>query len=567
MSPQVPVKRNLFSRTGRKTSSSLLPTHVSPPTTSPRARVVYSSAGEQKSCSNALFGGHYYPSKDKRRRRVRSLPWIRLMSGAGVLWMSYKYLAKRHLSTLFDTPLPPANHVTHSHHSAMVVLHKYKLHGDLTQLPTLEWERQRELDRRKHWDLDRRVPGTHTQVKAALLEQMVPEWAHRNKVRIANGQNYKTKHASDHDSDQAQDQDEPETETDIDIDEQSTPSSQLRTVQTMTTDGNCPELSGPPTISLVIQSSLDRIWLLKETCKRWTSPIVLVIHISQALPDDEPPPWSDLLAVCQHIKVVPYSTPELAAWQYPINQLRNAGLSALETSHFLVLDVDFIPSTTLESVLLEYLPRASSKQALVVPAIDRKNGDCQSIQECQSRLQTNPKFIPSTFEELTDCFSAKDCIVFQSDNNWEGHHTTRTELWLSKQWFEPSDSSQPRRIPCFDSFRYEPYVALRWCSNVTPFYDERFYGYGKNKIQYIAHLRFLGYEFAVLPGGGFIVHHPHPDSKAKENWTNNTLNLHEEMDELYPQFLSELFEMHGNPHLQQCKRPKAKQKHTPRIDK
>jgi len=85
-----------------------------------------------------------------------------------------------------------------------------------------------------------------------------------------------------------------------------------------------------------------------------------------------------------------------------------------------------------------------------------------------------------------------------------------------------------------------------------PYYDERFHGYGKNKIEYIAHLRFLHYEFRILPEG-FIVHHPHPDSESKRVWNNvEEEDLHLEMDELYPKFLRELVKRYGKPKLQLC---------------
>ena len=40
-----------------------------------------------------------------------------------------------------------------------------------------------------------------------------------------------------------------------------------------------------------------------------------------------------------------------------------------------------------------------------------------------------------------------------------------------------------------------------------------FYGYGKNKIEHISHLRYSGFEFYVLPRS-FLCHFPHPHSKA-----------------------------------------------------
>jgi Glycosyl-transferase for dystroglycan len=54
---------------------------------------------------------------------------------------------------------------------------------------------------------------------------------------------------------------------------------------------------------------------------------------------------------------------------------------------------------------------------------------------------------------------------------------------------------------------------------LAPYYDERFYGYGKNKIQFISHLRFLEYQFSILPNC-LIVHSPHPESDAKQVWND-----------------------------------------------
>lgn len=75
---------------------------------------------------------------------------------------------------------------------------------------------------------------------------------------------------------------------------------------------------------------------------------------------------------------------------------------------------------------------------------------------------------------------------------------------------------------------------------MTPYYDERFYGYGKNKIQHISHLRFRGFQFSVLPQS-FVVHHPHPESSVKQVWNNPKENaLHGKMDKLYRKYITEL---------------------------
>lgn len=194
--------------------------------------------------------------------------------------------------------------------------------------------------------------------------------------------------------------------------------------------------------------------------------------------------------------------------------------------------------------------------ALVVPAFERKvDSPCTDTESCSSYLKKDSRFLPLLFNDVNECIQDKDCIVFQEDMNWEGHHTTESKTWLEKKWYESSSEGLGgreirtiRRINCFDSLRYEPYVVIPWCPSskssnprpLTPYYDERFYGYGKNKIQHISHLRFRGVPFFVLPKS-FVVHHPHPESSVKMVWNDRKKNsLHRTMDKLYDQYIKEL---------------------------
>ena len=85
----------------------------------------------------------------------------------------------------------------------------------------------------------------------------------------------------------------------------------------------------------------------------------------------------------------------------------------------------------------------------------------------------------------------------------------------------------------------------------APHYDERFVGYGKNKIQHVSHLRYLDFEFEVVPEG-FVVHRPHPPSKAKENWLKNREGVHKKMDWLYQDFMRDLIQKYGKPKVSIC---------------
>lgn len=338
---------------------------------------------------------------------------------------------------------------------------------------------------------------------------------------------------------------------------------------------NCPMNLFPESLAttLVVQCSLDRMWILKETCLRWKDPIVVVTYNS---PFENSPNLTEWNLSCPQMKVISYpARKEDQVWGYPVNQLRNLGLDAVQTSHVLVVDVDFVPSMDLHDTIQTILYARKEQRhaiaadivsevhdAIVVPAFERiLTESCNTPEECAAYLKGNSDFIPKSIHDLRRCVEDKNCSVFQSETNWEGHFSTRSEAWLSGEFygaeFQLPNNVTARRIraiKCFDSLRYEPYVVIRWCPSsvndnpkpMAPYYDERFYGYGKNKIEMISHLRFMGYQFSILPEG-FIVHYPHPESVAKKTWNNvKDFKLHENMDHLYPQFLRELLNKYSN---------------------
>jgi hypothetical protein len=60
-------------------------------------------------------------------------------------------------------------------------------------------------------------------------------------------------------------------------------------------------------LSLVIQCSLDRIWLMSETCARWSDPIVLVVY----LPSETVLDPSDRSNVIDSIGVIMAECPQM----------------------------------------------------------------------------------------------------------------------------------------------------------------------------------------------------------------------------------------------------------------
>jgi Glycosyl-transferase for dystroglycan len=453
--------------------------------------------------------------------------------------------------------------------------------------------------------LDLALSSSYGERRRQVLERIVPKWLHRNDAKPP------------HEVDSGGNEEEEEEDSEAGAGEVGTNDGEARKLETETTmitldnmdrhrGNSCPSneksIGRDIRTTLVIQASPDRMWILNETCRRWKDPIVVVLGVvasSATDTADGPASWNNATATslqqsCPQLTLLKQDIPSDPVL-YPVNALRNAALDAVQTSHVLVMDADFVPSTHLDEQIRTVLRAQQLQQkrkdnsefdnddnsndylALVVPAFERVDKPpCPTPDECMSHLLRNSSYIPQTFEELQLCVVDKNCQVFQHDNNWPGHYSTRSDEWLQRQWYDgtngtaarqlPNASSldvsslRIRQVPCFHSLRYEPYVVIAWCGTGgdrirhqqprAPYYDERFHGYGKNKIEHLQHLRLLGYRFEILPDG-FIVHNPHVDSRAKLDWNAHRSSLHHDMDRLYPQFLKELLE---HPSLQHSRR-------------
>ena len=377
----------------------------------------------------------------------------------------------------------------------------------------------------------------------------------------------------------------------------------------------------PIVTTIVTQTSIDRLWIVHETCaNRWRKdPIVAVVFVphsakaenenlveennNNALTKELNAQSKKLLQDCPNLTLVRYEADHIESLKgrYPVNRLRNVGLDLVRTSHVLVMDVDLVPSRDLGKIVGTAIRNTSknnnnnnnidnytntrhnnNRKALVVPAFEKKApescNDATDKGSCLSKfLKQDGAFLPRTFSELQQCYynnTEENCVAFQSKYNWDGHSTTRSDRWMQKDWYESeseiesNDSNEKKknfkRIPCFHTARYEPYVVVEWCpitnnnddnddnssKPISPYYDERFYGYGKNKIELVSHLRRSNVKFEILPEG-FLVHNPHPESSTKDVWLNkneDTSDLHATMDALYGKFLQELDTKYKNVH-------------------
>ena len=320
-------------------------------------------------------------------------------------------------------------------------------------------------------------------------------------------------------------------------------------------------------VTLVTQATVEKLWLFPELCERWRGPLALTLWVPDVAVVEQAYATATQAAIsCAdatdggsvsiHVEV------QRSNEAYPVNRLRNIGLRSVNTSHVLVSDADFLPSRGLrDAIRAKAHWLANDKLALVVPAFQRKGGRCKTLESCRERLEPLPTTVPGRFGQLARCLREKDCLVFQGDNSPQSHGTTDSSRWL-----EGDETVRP--IECFRSNRYEPYVVISMAQ--MPLYDERFVGYGKNKIQHVSHLRRMGYllcgnqnlrrgfgassstpstrrhtgyMFAVLPRH-FLIHVPHPRSGSKKEWLNS-YQTHSAVDTLYTKFLKEIDARYG----------------------
>ena len=213
---------------------------------------------------------------------------------------------------------------------------------------------------------------------------------------------------------------------------------------------------------------------------------------------------------------------------YPVNHLRNIALNAVSTPYVFLNDGDFLPSFGLFSYLKKankVLMTGSEKRALVIPAFNGEEGF------------TYPKDKADLQEMLQEGSVRMFCV-------WCAHQThgpTNYSVW--------EKTSFPYRVEW--AFHYEPYVVVR--SDIVR-YDERFVGYGWNKVSQLTEMKAQGYEFVVLPDD-FIIHSPHRHSADREIWKRKNFKFC--INTIWKKFIQELLQKYSVDCLKEYKNPPA----------
>ncbi|XP_005752775.1 xylosyl- and glucuronyltransferase LARGE2s [Pundamilia nyererei] len=238
-------------------------------------------------------------------------------------------------------------------------------------------------------------------------------------------------------------------------------------------------------ITLVAQLSMDRLQMLEAICKHWEGPISLALYMSDA-EAQQFLRYAQASEVLKNRKNVGYHIVYKEGQFYPVNLVRNVALKNANTPYVFLTDVDFLPMYGLYDYLrksMVQMDMAHTKKALVVPAFET----------LRYRLS-----FPKSKAELLSMLDMGTLYTFRYHVWPKGHAPTNYAKWRT--------ATTPYKVEWEPDF--EPYVVVR---RECPEYDQRFVGFGWNKVSHIMELDAQEYDLMVLPNA-FMIHMPHAPS-------------------------------------------------------
>ncbi|XP_035484603.2 xylosyl- and glucuronyltransferase LARGE2s isoform X1 [Scophthalmus maximus] len=238
-------------------------------------------------------------------------------------------------------------------------------------------------------------------------------------------------------------------------------------------------------VTLVAQLSMDRLQMLEAICKHWEGPISLALYMSDA-EAQQFLRYAQASEVLKNRKNVGYHVVYKEGQFYPVNLVRNVALKNANTPYVFLTDVDFLPMYGLYDYLRKsvvQLDMAHTKKALVVPAFET----------LRYRLS-----FPKSKAELLSMLDMGTLYTFRYHVWPKGHAPTDYAKWRT--------ATTPYKVEWEPDF--EPYVVVR---RDCPEYDQRFVGFGWNKVSHVMELDAQEYDLTVLPNA-FMIHMPHAPS-------------------------------------------------------
>ncbi len=284
--------------------------------------------------------------------------------------------------------------------------------------------------------------------------------------------------------------------------------------------------------TLVTQLSDDRLWMMQHHCKRYGPHAMSIAVYSNSTREHIVDELLEMGCTIQdigkslttgngsHVSVHVLDAQTHGAWNnYPVNELRNLALKGVKTTHITYIDVDFWPSKGLYNAIFSKTIRKAlwedPKLALVIPAFQlKRKRDCRD-ETIDCRDEHVPR-MPTTTSQLKQMVIDRSVEVFDPTNRG-GHGSTDYKHWFEHQLDADDEENSLHEIPCLKSHRYEPFVTIRYCREITPPFQQAFSGYGKNKMTWMMQVVASGFLFSQV-AGAYLIHYPHAISHSRRDW-------------------------------------------------
>jgi glycosyltransferase-like protein LARGE len=291
-------------------------------------------------------------------------------------------------------------------------------------------------------------------------------------------------------------------------------------------------------VTLCTQLDESRLKMLFGQCRNWGGPMSTVVYLATGAMGSVDAynaivtmkkkidyvyetvarhGWCDLDVALQ----VEHDQPN--SWSYPYNANRNQAIARAKTRLVLLLDVDFLPSKGLRESILQKkvwsdLLQATQerREVLVLPAFETR----QSIRDVRKGCAVARSAASGSKDDLHEMFKNGDVVRFAPFFE-RGHGATNYSKWFSLT--EAEDEKYASSDLAYNSscsicgyeiepeVGYEPFILMSRMH--VPWFDERFRGYGWDKILHIYHLAKAGFKFVAHPSA-WVVHRPHEPSAA-----------------------------------------------------
>merc|ERR1712228_220598 len=301
-------------------------------------------------------------------------------------------------------------------------------------------------------------------------------------------------------------------------------------------------------ISIVTQTSMDRLDLIHLIAQNWSGVICVAIYIRleesllhsmQLIVElfEEIEAQTNALLDVSLLFETDYLYKQrfdngLHSVMYPVNHLRNLALQTATTELVLLTDGDFMPSKDFHSIASKQYDLASQQFiktnsstniVLIIPAFEfgssyfgyskkQKIAKQKAIKKEEKNQEkiTNLNQLPLSKERVCELYRNDKVRGFHIHRCTACHTPTNYSKWMK--------ASSPYIIRYKAS--YEPYIMTKRIGSHR--YDARFRGYGWNKIVHLLTLAWLDQSAWIVANDLFIFHIPHNSSSDATNYFKGT---------------------------------------------